>query len=397
MPQTTTTISFVTDPASIADAVAVARLVTPRSGLLFTARADRCNVTSHDGAREARSSFSITESVGEGDFVYPTDFADEFAYLTGPIRFDAKSDGRTFSVGYTFGAGGLVTHASIDPRCVPSAKHPEAALASQVNVGVLAAALKVAKPFLAAADDVLAEDHSKTLHVFRDGTLYASDGRVACYFRSDALVGRELEIPAQQLPLLEKFLRRSTGMLDIQTTSARITMVNERGDALGWPRNTGRLTRCASLTKNDDVIAVVSAAAARATIRHLQSALDKHARNVRVHLDPARGCWFTCATATSLPIAGDFLEFRPSGALVGRVNIDRFAKLFTATSSDAIELRVTLAPPGGSRVEPAFFFRTVDNLVITADSAILVGDAAARAAANAHRCSVTRYAPGIDR
>jgi len=137
----------------------------------------------------------------------------------------------------------------------------------------------------------------------------------------------------------------------------------------------------------------VNAAAALATIRHMQSALGKHTRKVRIHIDPASGFWLTAATAISLPIPAEFTVFRPSTVLVGSINVDHLARLFSATTSDAVEFRVALAPPGGNRVEPAFFFRTVDTFVVTEAGAALAGIDAAKEI----RGTVTRYAPGIDR
>lgn len=423
-----TEIKFTVDADQLNKALKMASIVSPQvlaeqeRGYLFVVGGDRCHIYSKNGGHEARSSFPIFDVEGSGSFMYPSDYIGTFNFISGPIAFVATEEGKSFKIKHTHGPTGVIDRPSFDPRSMNSfEKDIQAAIASQqpklFNIKILQLALGMAKSFAAKEKEPVSHEFYKTVQVFGDekdpelakkaaGYLFASNGVEACYFHSDAFVGKGLTAPWQHLPLLEAFLTQSSGSLRVYKTDKCTYVINESNDVVGWPHHSETYQKFSYYSKNDQIVVNVNWKTMSYQLQYMREGLHKDKKKIRLHFDPSKKeFWFssmdegTTINSLAVPILSA-LDVKIENELVTNVNVEHMLHIFAGAEGEWIEFRIMILPPGGQRLKELVMFRTIDNFLVTTEGLIRGAEEGKEGIQNVpegmHVCRVTRFAPGLD-
>jgi len=416
-------IKFTVDAEQLNKALRVSSIISPQitaeqeRGYLFVVGGDgkACQVYATNGAHEVRSSFPISDVEGEGSFMYPADYIGAFEYVSGPVTFTATSEGESFKVKYTFGPG-ETDRVSFDPRSMNLfEKKIQQAVDSQepksYNIKTLQLALGMAKSFMAKPNDTVTHEFYKTVQIFGDddpkvkkanGYLFSSNGTEAFYFQSDVFKGQGLAAPAQHLSLLESFMSQSTGALRVYKTEERTYVINENNDVIGWPHHHDTYEKFSYYSLDDPIIAKVDCGRMHHQLRFMRAGLHKDKKKVLLHFNPSsKDFWFSCAdngsVTKSLPVTAEEVETKIEEELTAPVNVNHMLDLFDNAKGEWVEFRIVVLPKDGKdRTKDLFFFRTIDEFLVSDDGTIAGGSGATNVAEGVHKCTVTRFTPGID-
>jgi len=428
-----TEIKFTVDADQLNKALKMASIVSPQvlaeqeRGYLFVVGGDRCHIYSKNGGHEARSSFSISDVEGAGFFMYPSDYIGTLSCISGPIAFVATEEGKVFKVRHTHGTVGVVDRPSFDPRSMNSfEKDIRAAIDSQqpkvFSIKILQLALGMAKSFAAKEKEPVAHEFYKTVQVFGDekdpelakkasGYLFASNGVEACYFHSDAFVGKGLTAPWQHLPLLEAFLAQSSGSLRVYKTDKCTYVINENNDVVGWPHHSETYQKFSYYSKNDQIVVRVGWKAMSLQLQYMREGLHKDKKKIRFHFDPSKKeFWFssvdegTTINSLTVPLEEDkenkFTEIKIMEELITNVNVEHMLHIFGGAEGSWVEFRIMILPAGGQRTKALVMFRTIDEFRVSEEGVVCGAASGIEGVQDVpegmHVCRVTRFAPGLD-
>ena len=417
-------IAFTVDAAELNRAIGVASIVTPQSpgGYLLNVRHFTCDVYSRDGRHEARSSFEVRDVVGEGGFVLPAEAISGLSYITGDVHFLATESEQAFKVKYTFGESGLVEQASIDPRGLYMFERDvtaaqEAGDAKVFSIKSLQFALATVKSFLPKSNENVDKEEYRTVRIFGDrenpklaegnGYMLASNSKEICYFQCSAFLDKDLSLPAQHLAMVEAFLAKSSGAVEVFQSETKAYVANSRGDVLGWPRHAVQYDKFGYVAKTDDIVLEVSPERIIPQLKMMRANLPKDKLKIRMHFDP-RACtlWFSSVgdgkTLKSNPVAAGQVSVGVTEPIAANVNVQHLLHMFEGIRGNHVEFRVKIIPADQRRPRDRFMFRTIDGFLLS-DEGTVVGGLVEDPPADvqyppegAYECRVTRFAPGID-
>lgn len=420
-------ITFKVDASALNRAIGVASIVTPQvtpqtgGGYLLMVRQETCDIYSRDGKHEARASFPISEVVGEGAFILPSEAVEGLSYVSGEILFLATEAGGSFKVKYTFGESGLVEQVSLDPRTMHMfekdiAAAREAVSPKEFTIKVLQFALGTTKSFLPKSGDTVDQDMYRSVKVFgnadpdlarANGYMFASNSKEICYFKCGAFIDKDLSLPAQHLSLIESFLGRSTGSVSIYQTDTKVYMINQLGDVLGWPRHSIEYKKFSYYAKTDEIVVKVAPGDIIPRLKMMRANLPKDKTKIRMHFDPGTNYISFSSVAESKtlnsdPVATDKIDVRVSEPLVMNVNVLQMLHLFEAIRGDKVEFRIKIVPASDRYPKDRLMFRTIDGFLLNDEGTVVGGfienppKDTQYPPKGAHECLVTRFAPGID-
>jgi hypothetical protein len=420
-------IKFTVQAEDLKKALKVVSIVSPQAqattqqerGYLFVVQGERCSVYSKSGGHQARSSFPITDVEGEGPFMYPADFIEEFDFIKEAIHFAATEKDGAFGVNYKFGGDAAgVDRVSFDPRTGMMSdleKGIQEAMEQQepevYSVGILQEALNSSKPFMATEKDKAAQEHFKTIQIFGSddpddlssvrGFLYASNRRKSCYFQSDHFVnGRGLVMPSIHLGLLEKFMSRSGDKLRVYKTDNGYYVANNRDDVIGWPHHMDVHKACKYYPRDVDTIVVqVDPEKMRDQLQYMKATMPKDKTTVRLQYDvDQKKFWFTHggdgSRATSGAVPANVETCKIDGEVKVALNVEYLLELFNGVKGHEIDFRILVLPPDEKIPKGRYMFRTIDEFLMD-DEGSVVGGVVDQVPEGAHVCRVTRFMSGL--
>ena len=245
-------MKFKANVSDLNAALDVASLVHPSpidsdgsAGYLLVVRGEKCYVYSSDDHQKVRTDFPVFDVEGEGAFVLPSKGISAYKNLDGWIEFEpaTKDDACTFREETQGGSGG--EYGTFDPRSLQVIdKDFEASEEGpSFSVMLLKEAITLAKPYLAELNDSNAKDYHKSLQIFDaskeewakgNGTFYSSDGKRAFYFQCSEFVDKGLALHGSRIGLLNSFLSKSEGQVQLRKSTNTTYLVNSKGQVVGW-------------------------------------------------------------------------------------------------------------------------------------------------------------------
>jgi hypothetical protein len=416
-------IAFSVEAADLHRALSLVSIVKPQStsqngagGYLFSVRGETCAVYARDNQKhEARSSFKISNVSGEGQFMFPADSVKAVLGIDKTMTFKATENNGVFKVRYTFGGAGSSEKVSFDPREMHNFEKDiqtaqDTIPSKKFSSNVLSFAFGVTKSFLPKKDDAIDQEFYKTVKIFGDtdpelakranGYMIASNNKEICYLKCDAFLNKDLTIPMLHLGLVESFLGRSDGQVDIYTLDNKSYLLNGQGDVLGWPKQVSEYTKFQYYSKTDEVVVLVSAESITRQLRFLRNELPNDKSKIRMHFDPSdSSISFSSvdekAAQTTENVTSEPVDVKVTSPFVTNVNVDHMLHMFEGIRGDRVEFRVKIFPATESRPKDRYMFRTIDGFLLSNEGQV-VGGIGAKTEGEAHECTVTRYAPGMD-
>lgn len=415
-------ISFTVEAADLHRALALVSIVKPQAttgagGFLFSVRGETCAVYARDNLKhEARSSFKITNVVGEGVFMFPADSLKAVLGINKSLSFKATENNGVFKVRYTFGSSGSADKVSFDPREMHNFEKDiqnaqDSIQPKKFSSNVLRFALGLSKSFLPKKDDPVGHDFYKTIKIFGDadaelakkanGYMISSNEKEICYFHcTPAFLDRDLTISLTHLSLVESFLDRSDGQVDIYTMDNKSYLLNSQGDVLGWPKNVSEYTKFQYYSKTDEVVTIVSSESITEQLRFLRNEMPNDKHKIRMHFDPSdTSLSFSSAdeklVLTTDPVSTEPVEIKVTAPFITNVDVDNMLHIFEGIRGDRVEFRVKIIPASDKRPKDQYMFRTIDSFFLSNEGQV-VGGIGAKIEGEAHECKVTRFTPGMD-
>jgi hypothetical protein len=416
-------ISFTVDTSELRRAIGVVSIVTPQAtsqggggGYLFSVQGQECTLYSRDSTKhEARSSFPISNVEGEGQFMFPAEYAARFGYIkASSISFKATETNGAFKVGYSFGTSGKEDLVSFDPREMYNFERDIKAAQDTIqpkefSIPVLQFAIGTTEPFLPKKTDSVDQEFYKTIKVFgnddpelaqkANGYMISSNNKEICYFHCPAFIDCGLTLPQLHLGMFKAFLGRSTGNVHIYTTDKKSYVLNSQGDVFGWPKHSSEYSKFMYYSaKSDEVVVLVNPEDMVNELKFIRSP-QKDKVKARMHFDPSDLSFhFSSAdennTNKSEPVSTEKVEVRVTSPLSINVNVDHMIDMFQGIQGDKVGFHIKVIPADDKRPRDRFMLRTIDTFCLGNDGT--VGGIGAKLEGEAHQCKVTRYAPSID-
>jgi len=427
-------IQFKVDAGEFNRALKLVSIVSPQmtsqqeKGFLFLVKGTTCFVYSKNGGHEARSSFEIYEVMGEGSFMYPSDYIGALFFVKGAIEFTATAEGEVFAVksifGLASGTPGVKMHASFDPRAMNLfEKDIQDAVSSQepkiFNIKILRKALGSAKTFVA-KDDKASHEYYRTIQVFGDseldnlkkanGYMFASNGNQAFYFKTSTFMNTGFTVPHQHLPLLESFMGQSAGSLKVYTTARGFYVMNEKNDVIGWPHHSETYKKFNYYTKDKDTVVTVTTKDVYSQLQFMHASMAEKSSRIQWHINTGdKRMWFSLTdegnNVVSLPVPLIKIEHDKFDGKerTTNINVNHMLGLFEDSAGDTIEFRIMATSKEGQKDQ--YFFRTIDSFYLNGESGdLMIGDPKQDQDEKQHKdppegaqvCQVTRFMPGMD-
>jgi hypothetical protein len=418
-------ISFTVEASELNRAFSLVSIVTPQSnaqggggGYLFSVRGNQeCAIYSRDNSKhEARTSLTITDVQGEGQFMFPAEYISGFQYVDGPIKVTASEIDGAFKVRYQFANSGVSDRVTFDPRDMYDFEQDiqttkETVEPKVFSIKVLQFALSAARSYLPKSNDQVDQDFYKTIKIFGDadpelakkanGYMVASNSKEIFYLYCSAFVGKDLTLPQAHLSLIDSFLSRSQGTVSVYNTDNKAYIINGQGDVLGWPRQSAEYTKFQYYAKSEEIVVQVEPDVLIKRLKWAKTQLPKDKYGVRLHFNPETTQFKISVTdantvSESEPVATKSADVKVTEEVVINVNAQHMVHMLEGIKGEYAELRIKIVPADASnkRTKTRYMFRTIDTFFLTNDG-VVVG-AAGTGEDEAHECRVTRYAPSID-
>lgn len=362
------------------------------AGYLFSVRDDICYVYSRDANHVARSGFSVFESEGDVDFIYPAKAAEAFSYLDDAITFDIAQD-VNYTVGYTSTSGASAIRTTNNPAMLARCEDDllEAKKVFAFPAAVLQMALNQVKTYTNKNPDI-----RKLLQVFDspadcNGRMLASDGTRVIYFECEAFKDKPLALSVDHVGLVNSFLGKCASDVSVHNGSNMIFFENELGDLLGVTRLNEMYNRFPSISYEDDPFVLsFSKASALASLKYLRAEAPATKDDVGFMFEVgSRSLLFSMrdsgSKASSMPIVVNALREDVTVSAVECVaNIDHMIELFESLQNNTVELRMVVRPS-----DNAVYFRVVDEFYVNRAGKVLVD----HTQEGAIRCKTFRMVP----
>jgi hypothetical protein len=378
-----------------------------------------CLVYSRDDHHAARVEVQITDLEGEGDFVYPAQFREEFKYAEDrEISFHAKSEGKEFTLKYMFEGGlGGTERGTYNPQLIsPCDKMVEDALAStsqEYPTAVLREALSMSGGFLNPDSNSVKDEH-KIIYIHdaaekADGTMHTTDGWQIFYFECNAFKGQSLQIHSRHVGDIKKFLAKCGPTVKIATGSNMTFAVSKDNTVFGWSKhdkasNPYKLFQPAW----DKIRLLVPKVPMVHWLEYVCKAAGKDTTKIRVDFGGASGGsegepgpmelrLSTVNSKTSSPPIKVSFDLAATGAPDSEQRKWKFFAdpaqlLLLFRDTKALDVRLQLCPIEQAGQKPHAGFKTIDEFSLDAAGNTVGGPGATMP--NSFACKVIRFTPG---
>jgi hypothetical protein len=410
-------IKFVVQAAALVGALASVAIVPPRpvgqggAGYLFVVRGETLHVYSRDNTHAARASVPITDVEGEGSFIYPAKHTSSFGYLGDEmVTLTATAEGEAHRVAYSTGTGAGAERSTFDPRLLaPLDRDLDAAVGERTfPAALLREAFSQARAFLPEPGDKIVNEALRGVQLFdgkvtpgekANGYVYAANGTLAMFFRSDALYDKGLHVHSQHLSMVLAFLGKAGQTVTVRDGASMTFLSDEQGRVLGWAHSAKKHEAFSYYSLDQDVwVAKVAASPVLHALKYVRSEMDKRTK-VRVQYD-AEGKQMTFGAAggtekvTSFPVPVEMGT--DHAAWSASFNLDHLLELFTGIRGNELEVRAYMVAPSEARPRGLVMLRTVDEFVLSPEGKIVGGSGVEILPEGASRCRVTRFLPSME-
>jgi len=385
---------FKTNVTDLLQALEVASLIQPNpvdaegsAGYLMLVRGDRCFLYSAGDHQKCRVDFPITDVEGEGAFVLPTKGISAYRSLDGWVQFEPLVESGTHRLMEESESGSTDTITTFDPRSLHSIdKDFESAEAGvKFPVALLKEAITLGRTYMADANDASAKPHLKAMQIYDgskeewekgNGNFFSSDGRRAMYFYCESFVDKGLSIPGGRIGLLNSFLSKSEGEIELRKSKNTTYLVNSKDQVIGWSDQVTSHGKYSYFPLAGDKF--VLHAPKEVLLKKLTYVKDKMgsgSAKIRIAYDSKTECLtFTGSTGanrpeSTLPVVPrdpeDLGEGRggkesKEGAFAFNVNAHHLLELVSPLKTQNVELR--FCPSAGDNSN--FFLRTVEEFTL---------------------------------
>lgn len=217
------------------------------AGYLCVVRGEKCFVYAEDGKQRMRIPIPVFDVEGEGAFVYPTGSQGDLRYVDGSVEFEAGEDEGAYVIWCRRDSGGakggihkIITFAPDTLRSL-DADLGKATKTSSFPVAVLKEGLSMTRPYLADLKEQGAKPEFHNLQLFGDdvdaegnGYLLGYSMNKTSYFYSPDLEGKSLTVYLPRVSLLQAFLAKSSGKVDVYKSDNSTYFMNSGEQVLGW-------------------------------------------------------------------------------------------------------------------------------------------------------------------
>ena len=397
--------NFQVDAEELQEALRVVDLIKPsgltsegEGAIAFEVASDpdgraRGAVYTRDATRAVRAEFAVKGAHGAGRFLYPAQHISAFSFAKGPIEFSAEELGESWRVRYGFGGRGAGTERpTLNPQLLTPIDAQLGATTWQQKypTEVLRLALKLADPLAKAA-----QAEQPTLSVFgARAELFAKTYSTRFHFRSEALRGPDVHVPAKSVSVVTAFLDKCPEEVELRG-SLNWTFAVAGGSTLGWSNSTAPAPRHARVPEADDgAVVLVPATPALGQLRYLRSEMETGLPAVKVTYQHGMLQFHAArfgARAQSMVLD---VEEECGQPFQCETRIDHLIALFEGLKSVKVELRLVPleaygVPAGGSAL------RTVDEFWMASDGRIVGGRGSTPG--TGIRCEVERFVSNIIR
>lgn len=413
-------IRFKINASQLDEALGIVSIVPPRAvtpqggaGYLFVIQGSEAHVYSRDATHASRVTVPIEEAEGEGAFIYPAKHIGAFKFLGEEmVTLTATSEGDVHRVTYSTASGAGSERSTYDPRLMaPLDKDLGAAKDERTfSTALLKEALNQAKAFLPKPNDAGVKDEAyKAMQLFDgkapvgdkgNGYLYATNGTLALFFRSDDLYDKGLHVHGQHVPMLTAFLGKAGPKVTVKEGAGMTFVTDEQGRVFGWAHFVKKHSVFSYYTTaNDTWVAKVPPGVVLNALRYLRSEMDSKLHKIRVKFSPEEKQLSFAAVggtekATSFPVPVE-VEGEP-GEWSAAFNIDSLLELFSGIKGNELEMRAYLVAPSETRPRGMVMFRTVDVFVLDNEGKVIGGSGVEKVPEGAHPCRVTRFLTSMD-
>jgi hypothetical protein len=409
-------------------ALEITSIVTPMavtakggSGYLFVVKGNKCYLNSRDEVRCIRTEIPITDSDGDGFFVYPADKIAGLKYIDGWTSFEACHDPQEdrYWVKYETERGASGERPSYDPSLMMSLDEDLEKEGTEYTFpsAVLREGISATKSYLASADDKSqVEGHFKALQLFDEskpefakgnGCLFAADSIRACYFQCSAFKDKGLAIHGRNIPAIMAFLSKCGEMVTVRLGATVDFLIDtDSGRVLSWSKHTKQHTKYNYYSdKQEKYILRASKEPLIRALRHVRVELDAHQgkikvlyksedRSLRFQASNSSGGFTNSAPVTVEPVVNEASESGKDGLdkdLTANVNIDHLLDLVDPVRGHQVELRIAVFKAKKENHNDIILFRTIEDFWLSNSGKVLV-----TSEDGAHSCRITRFMPSKD-
>ena len=387
------------------------------SAFLISIADGKCYVHSQDAQGYVRAEVPIENVEDTGLFLYPADRVESLKYLKGWIDMEAGQDGDRFWVKYKTAGGATANRSTYDPRNYNSFEKDLSGITTEYifPTALLREGLTLTSSYL--SSEVDPDQPFQTLQVFDksndawakgDGTMYATNGVRSCFFHSETLKGKGLNIHQKHIGRIQSFLGKCQKTVKIKVGEEKGFIIDQiptsdgfrDGAVFGWTQHTKKHPNYKYYpAKHDKFILRIPKDFVVKAIRQIRAELkDTKKEKIRVLYNAQeKSIKFLGSLgkeiAESDPVGVDpqpLEDGANSGSeFAANVDVNNFLGLFENCRSHVVDLRVAFIDP--DKAQKALF-RTTETYVLSDAGKVVI---AADAKEASYECRVTHFTPSI--
>jgi hypothetical protein len=395
------------------------------SGYLFVVKDGKCYINSRDDFRCIRTEIPVTDSDGDGFFIYPADKISGLKYVDGWVSLEAGHDEKDnrYWVRYETESGASGEQNSHNPSLMKSLDEDleKKGVEFTFPAALLREGIASTKLYLAPAEDGKNKGadlgHFKTLQLFDkskpewekgDGVLFAADNVRACFFQCSTFCDKGLAIHGRNIPAITSFLAKCEGDITVKVGETMDFIINSAGRVLGWSHHTKQHGQYKYYSEKLDGFAMrVPKEPLVRALRHVRTELGERQDKIRVQYSHEnRTLRFQASggsgRTSSAPVFVEIFSNNETGAgasgegndFAANINIDFMLDLVEPVRGHQVELRAALVKTKKESQRDLMLFRTVEEFWLSNGGKVLI--APDQSKDGAHQCRVTRFMPSKD-
>jgi hypothetical protein len=383
--------------ADIIEALDVVSTVTPHpttknegAGYLFVVRGLECFLYSSDENCISRAKFDLSESSGDGAFVFPAaNLGSSLRPLakeeeTCVIEANSDEDGRHTVKYVTSPDGAEAEFGSFPPDSISRYDEDLASATESYEFipGVLKEAISLARAFMADKSDQAVPEAFHGVEILDkakfekgDGYVYATNKFMAFFFRSDHFIGKKLAIHGNYVSAFLSFLSKCGDKVTIKIGDKTFA-INERGDVFGWARHGEQHDKFNyHALKTDSLVARINKSRLLNALEASKGALkDKEKDGVILNFDAkSTKIWFDVpeSRAKSIKVQADPITEAEEGTQTSKadsftsmVSANQLIELVQSMRGYDINFRGYLGKVKEGKKHAQCLFRTIDEFYL---------------------------------
>lgn len=395
------------------------------SGYLFVVKDGKCHINSRDDFRCIRTPVPITDSDGDGFFIYPADKISGLKYVDGWVSLEAGHDEKDnrYWVRYETESGASGEQNSHNPALMKSLDEDLEKEGTEYTfpAALLREGIAATKAYLAPAEDGKNKGtdlgHFKTLQLFDkskpewekgNGCLFAADNVRACFFQCQTFCDKGLAVHGRNIPAITSFLSKCEGTVTVKIGETMDFLIDPTGRVLGWTHHTKQHSQYKYYSDKLDrfMLRVPKEPLVRA-LRHVRTELGDRQDKIRIQYGyESKTLRFQASGGSgrtqSAPVTVEALSNEETGAgkdgstadFGSNININHMIDLVEPVKGHQIELRAAVVKAKKEGQRDVMLFRTIEEFWLSNSGKVLISPD--QSEDGAHQCRVTRFMPSKD-